>query len=66
VTGFTLNNGSVSTIVVPSLGDENDCHKLSLKLNTPKHGCFEYRIAPPNADVADAVQNELQDSGIIR
>jgi hypothetical protein len=66
VTGFTLNNGSVSTIVVPSLGDENDCHKLSLKLNTPKHGCFEYRIAPPHADVADAVQNELQDSGIIR
>ena len=41
-------------------------HKLALKLNTPKHGCFEYRIATPHADVADAVQDELQDSGIIR
>jgi hypothetical protein len=38
VTGFTLNNGSVSTIVVPGLADENECHKLALKLNTPKHG----------------------------
>ena len=36
VTGFTLNNGSVSTIVVPGLADENECHKLALKLNTPK------------------------------
>jgi hypothetical protein len=35
VTGFTLNNGSVSTIVVPDLADENECHKLALKLNTP-------------------------------
>lgn len=35
VTGFTLNNGSVSTIVVPGLADENECHKLALKLNTP-------------------------------
>jgi hypothetical protein len=42
VTGFTPNNGSVSTIVVPGLADENECHKLALKLNTPKHGCFEY------------------------
>jgi hypothetical protein len=66
VTGFTLNNGSVSTIVVPGLADENECHKLALKLNTPKHGCFEYRIATPHADVADADQDELQDSGIIR
>ena len=66
VTGFTLNNGSVSTIVVPGLVDENECHKLALKLNTPKHGCFEYRVATPHADVADAVQDELQDSGIIR
>ena len=60
VTGFILNNGSVSTIVVPGLADENECHKLALKLNTPKHGCFEYRIATPPADVADAVQDELQ------
>ena len=66
VTGFTLNNGSVSTIVVPGLADENECHKLALKLNTPKHGCFEYRIATPHADVADAVHDELQDSGIIK
>ena len=63
---FILNNGSVSTIVVAGLTDENECHKLALKLNTPKYGCFEYRIATPLADVVDAVQDELQDSGIIR
>jgi hypothetical protein len=64
VTGFTLNNGSVSTIVVPGIADENECHKLALKLNTPKHGCFEYRMATPHADVADAVQDKLQDNGM--
>ena len=66
VTGFTGTNGAIATIVVPGLADENECHKLALKLNTPKHGCFEYRIATPHADVADAVQDELQDSGIVR
>ena len=66
VTGFTANNGAVSTIVVPGLADENECHKLALKINAPKHECFEYRMATPHADVADAVQDELQDSGIIR
>ena len=35
VTGFTLNNGAISTIVIPGLADENECHKLALKLNTP-------------------------------
>ena len=53
VTGF-----SVSTIVGPGLADENGCHKLALKLNTPKHGCFEYRIATPHADVAPAADDE--------
>jgi len=66
VTGFTMNNGAVSTIVVPGIYDENECHKLALKINAPKHGCFEYRLAVPHADVADAVQDELQDQGIIR
>jgi hypothetical protein len=66
VTGFTGTNGSVATIVIPGLADENECHKLALKINAPKHGCFEYRMATPHADVADAVQDELQDSGIIR
>jgi hypothetical protein len=66
VTGFTSNTGAMATIVVPGLADENECHTLALKINTPKHGCFEYRIATPHADVADAVQDELQDSGIIR
>ena len=66
VTGFTSNAGAMATIVVPGIYDENECHKLALKLNAPKHGRFEYRIATPHADVADAVQDELQDSGIIR
>jgi hypothetical protein len=65
VTGFTLNNGAISTIVVPGLADENECHKLALKLNTPKHGCFEYRMAVPHIDVSDAIQDAQQD-GIIR
>ena len=66
VTGFTTNTGAITTIVVPGIADENECHKLALKINTPKHGCFEYRIAAPHADVVDAVQDELQDSGVIR
>jgi hypothetical protein len=40
VTGFTLNNGAISTIVVPGLADENECHKLALKLNTPSMGAL--------------------------
>ena len=55
-----------SFITVPGLADENECHKLALKMNAPKHLCFEYRMAAPHTDVADAVQDELQDRGIIR
>jgi hypothetical protein len=64
VTGFTLNNGSVTSIVIPGLADENECHKLALKLNTPKHGCLEYRMAVPPLDAvsaADAIQDASQD-----
>jgi hypothetical protein len=42
VTGFALNNGSVSTIVISGIADENECHKLALELNTPKHVCFRH------------------------
>jgi hypothetical protein len=66
VTGFTAANGSASLVVIPGLYDENECHKLALKLNAPKHGCVEYRMAVPHTDVADAVQDTLQDEGIIR
>ena len=59
-------NGAVATIVVPGIADENECHKLALKINAPKHACFECRMAVPHADVADAVQDELQDQGVIR
>ena len=65
ITGFPANNGAIATIVIPGLADENECHKLALKINAPKHGCFEYRMAVPHIDMADAVQDELQD-GIIR
>ena len=65
-TGFAAPNGSTMSVIIPGIYDENECHKLALKLNAPKHGCFEYRIATLHADVADAVQDELQDSGIIR
>jgi hypothetical protein len=66
ITGFTAPNGSLTSIVVPGLYDENECHKLALKINAPKHGCIEYRMATPHRDVADAVQDELQDQGVIR
>jgi hypothetical protein len=66
ITGFTANNGAMATIVVPGLADENACHALALKIGAAKHGCFEYKMATSHADVADAVQDELQDSGIIR
>ena len=65
VTGFTTNTGAMASIVVPGLADENECHKLALKINTPKHGCFEYKMAAPYIDVADAIQDAQQD-GIIR
>jgi hypothetical protein len=65
VTGFTLNNGAITSIVVPGIADENECHKLALKLNTPKHGCVEYRMVAPHIDMADAIQDAQQD-GIIR
>jgi hypothetical protein len=64
---FFGNPGQQGTaVVVPGIYDENECHKLAIKLNAPHHGCYEYRIASPHTDVADAVQDELQDSGIIR
>ena len=61
-----IPGGGSVPIVIPGLADENECHKLALKINAPKHGCFEYRMAVPHIDVADAVQDEQQDSGIIR
>jgi hypothetical protein len=65
-TGFTAPNGQTITVIVPGIYDENECHNLALKFNAPKHGCFEYRIATPHLDMADAVQDELQDQGVIR
>lgn len=65
VTGFTANNGAMATIVVPGIFDENECHKLALKINAPKHGCFEYRIAVPQIDTADIIDDAKQD-GLIR
>jgi hypothetical protein len=64
VTGFTMNNGAVSTVVIPGLADENECRKLALKLNTPKHGCIEYRMTAPQFDMADAIQDAQQDGTI--
>ena len=63
---FTAPNGSMMSVVIPGIYDENECHKLAIKINAPKHACFEYRIAVSHADVADAVQDELQDQGVIR
>jgi hypothetical protein len=61
-----MPNGQVVNVTIPGLYDENECHKLALKINAPKHACYEYRIAVSHADVADAVQDTLQDEGIIR
>ena len=38
---------------------------LALKINTPKHECFEYKMAAPYIDMADAIQDAQQD-GFIR
>jgi hypothetical protein len=65
VTGFTTNTGAVTSIVIPGLADENECHKLAVKLNTPKHGCIEYRMAGPQIDMADIIQDAQQD-GLLR
>jgi hypothetical protein len=66
-TGFTAPNGAMMSVVIPGIYDENECHKLAIKINAPKHACFEYRIAVSHADVADAVQDVIQDDpSIIR
>jgi hypothetical protein len=61
-----IPGGGSYSIVIPGIYDENECHKVALKVNAPNHLCVGYRIAVPHTDVADAVQDELQDSGIIR
>ena len=35
VTGFTSNTGAMATIVIPGIADENECHKLALKITRP-------------------------------
>ena len=65
VTGFTNNTGAIATIVVPGIADQNECAKLAIKLGAAKYGCFEYRMAAPHVDMADAIQDAQQD-GIIR
>jgi len=65
ITGFTAPSGALTSMVVPGIADENECHKLALKINAPKHGCFEYRMAAQHIDMADAIQDAQQD-GIIR
>ena len=66
ITGFTANNGAISTIVGPGLFDENECHKLALKLNAPKHGCFDTGSLYNTPMSPTPVQDTLQDKGVIR
>jgi hypothetical protein len=65
-TGFTQPNGNVIWITIPGIANENACHALALKMGAIKHACHQYEMATPHTDVADAVQDELQDSGIVR
>jgi hypothetical protein len=64
VTGFTMNNERLPQSSFP-VSPMRMGHKLALKLNTPKHGCIEYRMAAPYIDMADVIQDAQQD-GIIR
>ena len=66
ITGFTLNNGAITSIVIPGLADENECHKLALAMGAINHKCYPSEMAVPHTDVADAVQDTLQDECIIR
>jgi hypothetical protein len=67
-TGFQAAPGSPlnSFLTVPGLASENECHKLALAMGAINHKCYAYEMAVPHADVADAVQDELQDQGVIR
>jgi hypothetical protein len=63
---YTSPDGhGVYSINVPGIADENECHKLALKVNAPKHACFDYRMAVPQIDKADALQDAQRD-GLIR
>ena len=67
-TGFNVapNNPAVSYVTIGGIADENACHKLALAMGAIVHKCYPYEIAVPHADVADAVQDTLQDEGVIR
>ena len=67
-TGFIAGPGSnlTSYTTVPGLASENECHKLALAMGAINHKCYPSEMAVPHTDVADAVQDTLQDEGIIR
>lgn len=71
-TGFTAPNGTTSFVVISSLYDESECHRVALELGAKLHKCIEYRLAVPQIDasanavgVADAIA-DLEQDGVIR
>jgi hypothetical protein len=72
VTGFGSPQTGTSFVVVSSLYDEAECHRVALELGAAKHKCIEYRLAIPQIDasanavsVADAIA-DLEQDGVIR
>ena len=47
VTGFGSPQTGTSFIVVSSLYDESECHRVALELGAKNHKCIEYRLAVP-------------------
>ena len=65
-TGWTAPNGSVTSVAIPGLASEAECHRVALDLQAPKHKCIEYQMAVPEIDaqgMVDAIQDAEQDEG---
>lgn len=63
VTGFTAPGGQATFLSVPGLSDENECHRLALKLGVQKHGCFEYRVPAVSED--NAIENDAAEASAV-
>ena len=65
VTAFSAPNQSQWGVVIPDIASERACHQVALDLNAPNHKCIEYPLAVANTNIADAVQDAVQDGDAV-
>jgi hypothetical protein len=67
VTGFATAPGSThnSFLTIGGIANENECHKVALAIGAINHKCIPYEMAVPQANLADAVQDGIQDGDVV-